>query len=749
MSLLSVAELSEAEEAAALLLADQQQQVSSALAAGIFQQHWTSEGATVGASTRLIDGHHGEVVNSSLTRHSLLELVLATPVQAYLLLNRIVTPPTKSAVSAKLARLFMLPGNFAIGGVLAMYAEVRLENPNLTESPAFLSGEWGTARLVSLYRLVMVELLFPDPFVVRYRLEHENRTKAAVSPLRPKSPPRSPTNQSQVARTLFSLGSPTLAAAALPSGIPAPVVRGNRELASIPTPKSSDKCKKPKAVRRVPAPGNPVVRPGLPAGQHHNLEVDQLMRELDEAFTPVISKRAQREQLKQKLAAAIANMSRKAPSEKEVTPADTLATLVAATAAGYTARTLEADTEGMYTARTSRPRTSRPRSRSRSSQGSESGSSSTTTTSASASLSEEPLARRRLPSTRRSSASKYMSVAEAREYRTACIADMRQRYPRHERLHYGRFTMEDMTALIESEDGLFLFDAGGSIHAARHVKIPNKSMVRGAAEITVVAVHGPAANPLIRTQIGRNPGRALWVQSQAQLPHFFRSQAQLLRENSDASNAERVLALHDFSVDFTQLADTVMEANPRQPIIAWAVLLHFLVVTWNRAMVHDDFSLLGTGIVLEKRWDAGFADYIPSNSADKPGILNITVQPAMHLLGYRCPICYTAGWCGQACLPCKIGCGASAATADATGASTAAQESWDLAMRAAMAVWQQSVPKGGSTSQKAFLATDHGLGPRPRVGSGTQATGPISVDVAYAWLFKNQGLVVPFPRRTG
>jgi hypothetical protein len=85
--------------------------------------------------------------------------------------------------------------------------------------------------------------------------------------------------------------------------------------------------------------------------------------------------------------------------------------------------------------------------------------------------------------------------------------------------------------------------------------------------------------------------------------------------------------------------------DPDNHITVWAVMLRFILFTWNRAMVTDNFELLDV-TQLEDDWKHFKGDLAETGSPPKP---IMSLRLAMQYLTYCCPTCSTLGMCNELC----------------------------------------------------------------------------------------------------
>ena len=187
-----------------------------------------------------------------------------------------------------------------------------------------------------------------------------------------------------------------------------------------------------------------------------------------------------------------------------------------------------------------------------------------------------------------------------------------------------------------------------------------------------------------------------------QLGHLDRKASSLTSSRDQAaymSTAENIRILRRFDEMFIRRIELVM-GEWHQPnshhISRWEVLLHFLLVTWNTAMVRGDFNILITDFDI--RWTREFE----SRTVVSHGRTVARFDECMKFLIYTCdtPTCGAWGMCNQWCFYCKT---------SAKSTSTAKILSNSANYGAAYKAYLASLGTNKATASKAlFLATPGG-----------------------------------------
>ena len=244
---------------------------------------------------------------------------------------------------------------------------------------------------------------------------------------------------------------------------------------------------------------------------------------------------------------------------------------------------------------------------------------------------------------------------------------------------------------------------------------------------------------------------SIFPQSRAILPDFVRQQDALIINRLNAASAAgnnievlevtRIMdILRRFHTSFARRVNLVMGPleQPRSLHVSrWAVLLHFLIVTWNTAMANDQFDLLN--IDFDTRWNRDFEHL----TVESGGRTVARIEDCMKFLQYSCSglKCGTMGMCEQFCFYCGISPKQAAAKSDAPP---------DPARQAAFKTWQSTLTQGAPSHMGIFLASSAGVSFKSSKNSKTtseDASSPSrstfsSVTDAYAYLETHQDIVV-------
>jgi hypothetical protein len=235
-------------------------------------------------------------------------------------------------------------------------------------------------------------------------------------------------------------------------------------------------------------------------------------------------------------------------------------------------------------------------------------------------------------------------------------------------------TMRAIVLAIQSDEGFVLHSIDKGTHTFRQMnatKAKGEKMNRFAI---LFPPHGVSSKAACSS---RNRVQYMFPRSRQQGEDFFNEQQDLLNDQSERASTD-IEALREmnnkssqlaiFRRKFARMVEVVMDPYPKQHVTLWAVLAHFLLITWNTAMVFDDISLLNRRF--QERWEANFAD----KSRMINGVSVQQIQESMIFLQYYCPNpgCFSTGMDGSHCFHCGTGsCCDSAVTTNKAGSQEA------------------------------------------------------------------------------
>ena len=235
-------------------------------------------------------------------------------------------------------------------------------------------------------------------------------------------------------------------------------------------------------------------------------------------------------------------------------------------------------------------------------------------------------------------------------------------------------TMRAIFLAIQSDEGFVLHSIDKGTHTFKQLnatKSKGEKLNRFGILFPPYGVSSKAACS------SRNQVQYMFPRSRQQGEDFFNEQQDLLNDQSEraSTNIEALREMNNkssqlaiFRRKFARLAAVVMDPYPKQHVTLWAVLAHFLLITWNTAMVFNDIGLLN--LRFQERWEANFAD----KSRMINGLSVQQIQESMVFLQYYCPNpgCFSTGMDGSHCFHCGTGsCCDSEGKANKTGANEA------------------------------------------------------------------------------
>jgi hypothetical protein len=308
-------------------------------------------------------------------------------------------------------------------------------------------------------------------------------------------------------------------------------------------------------------------------------------------------------------------------------------------------------------------------------------------------------------------------------------------------------TMCQLVSTIRSKEGLIIFDVAGSAHSVALQKdVHNKTLN---TEVTLLS--GPFGKR-DKNQCGvkeRCPN--IFPQSRVQYLDFMREQTDMLQRISKAALVnkdysayqminEDLATLYQFNEQFSRRVELVMGGvgmHKPHHITRWAVLLHFLIITWNTAMTRGEFKYLT--LDFDNRWNQEFEALIQETN----GRTLARIDDCMKFLLYVCPTqtCGSLGFCAEFCFYCKTPVKGGGTTAAALVGNKA--PGFYKAWSAYLAIGTNKT----TGSKVLFLASAAGAPFRdskattPAVASRTFS----NVTEAYSVLETHQDLVIPHP----
>ena len=307
--------------------------------------------------------------------------------------------------------------------------------------------------------------------------------------------------------------------------------------------------------------------------------------------------------------------------------------------------------------------------------------------------------------------------------------------------------------MIRSKSGLIIYDANYSAHSVSF----KKDSFNNALTFDVSMLHGPPGKRAPESCAASLASGYIFPRSRPQYRDFHREQERHLNRSAAAALAvkdydlyhkisENTTILQRFHEEFSRRIVLVMgewESLKSHHVSRWAVLLHFLIVTWNTAMVRGDFSYLIADF--DNRWTKEFE---PRTTLSN-GKTVARIEECLKFLIYTCdtPACGAGGMCNQLCFHCKT----TSKTASALSKATASEKSeknkyWNA--------WNDYLkglgPNKSSGTKELFFATTAGAPFAKFAKSGATPSHPTQPSAKcfnnltefYAYLETHQELVI-------
>jgi hypothetical protein len=252
--------------------------------------------------------------------------------------------------------------------------------------------------------------------------------------------------------------------------------------------------------------------------------------------------------------------------------------------------------------------------------------------------------------------------------------------------------MSQLARKISSKEGLPMFDIIGAMHVVRTVKRGLQYEVESSFQFGPNGEFGKERCSL------QDEARNILPRSRSQFEPFMREQKELLW-NSDQSNedqAKTAKILSKFEAKMKRRIEVVMgrvgsSSEMSQHITLWSILLQYLIVTWNGAMIRDKPKYLLRD--LDHRWEREFQDKcsFANGTSAQP------IEDSLKFLQYRCPNpkCGALGMCAEICCFCQEG-PSSAPKASSTFKHSLADT------EKAFKAWVAKAKAGGKTNKAAF-----------------------------------------------
>ena len=266
-----------------------------------------------------------------------------------------------------------------------------------------------------------------------------------------------------------------------------------------------------------------------------------------------------------------------------------------------------------------------------------------------------------------------------------------------------------LTRMVQSPEGLTMFALNGGQYK---VKLSNAQKSSGIKRLLYTLAVPPDGKRSVEECGERYNALHIFPRSQAQLEAFLSEQQSFLHAAVAAKgksiSSENLLDAHNMTVEITEfrrklmrLCETTLTPYPRQHITIYAVILRFVIITWNTALAHNDITLLTSNF--ETRWER---DYKSLVFRGDDGETVQEIAEALAFLQYICSTqaCSAIGMAPEHCFFCNIGVYCSVSTKDTTHGKDKGFEEGYKAWRAKLKsgedmtreTYKRSLPAGGA-----------------------------------------------------
>ena len=309
-----------------------------------------------------------------------------------------------------------------------------------------------------------------------------------------------------------------------------------------------------------------------------------------------------------------------------------------------------------------------------------------------------------------------------------------------------QLSMSELCSMIRDKTGLLIMDVNGSINSVSF----KKDSINNSLAYNVSMLHGPPGNRSAEScgYLQKSPN--IYPKSRFQFRDFMREQERHLNRSASAylnakdhlsyqKVSENTAILRRFDEEFTRRIDCVMgelDMQKSHHLTRWAVLLHFLLITWNTAMVRGNFNYLTDDF--DNRWNKEFeARTVLSN-----GRTSARIEESVKLLMYTCatPTCGAWGMCNEMCFHCKTSSKATSSTST-TPVQKGYQHFWKAYLKSLGT-------NKASATRDLFLATTDGAQFIPSAKKTNPQSSPatksfVNITEYYAFIETHQELIVP------
>ena len=313
-----------------------------------------------------------------------------------------------------------------------------------------------------------------------------------------------------------------------------------------------------------------------------------------------------------------------------------------------------------------------------------------------------------------------------------------------------QLSMDQLCSMMREKSGLIIYDVNGSAHSVSF----KKDSVNNSLSFNVSMIHGPPGRRSTEECGMLLRSDNIFPRSRLQYKDFMREQLRHLDRRAASLTSpkdqlaymtisDNIRILRRFDELFTRRIELVMgewDMPNSHHVTQWAVLQHFLVVTWNTAMVRDDFNILTAEFDI--RWTREFE----MRTVVSHGKTVARIEECLKFLMYTCgtPTCGAWGMCNELCFYCKT-----SVTVSITTAKPAYQKGYQQSWQAYLNALGTNRASG---TKDLWYATPEEAPFAPGAGNNTTSTPQTASHFsnkteAYEFLETHQDCVVPHASR--
>lgn len=296
-----------------------------------------------------------------------------------------------------------------------------------------------------------------------------------------------------------------------------------------------------------------------------------------------------------------------------------------------------------------------------------------------------------------------------------------------------------LTRMVHSPKGLTMFALNGARYS---VTLVNAMKVSGLKRLLITLISPPFGTKSISMCGERVTARAIFPQSAEQVEVFLSEQQGFLHDTvtimGKGVSSENLMLVHGMTVQITEfrrkmarLCQTTLLPYPKLHITIFAVILRFMISTWNMAIAHDNIELLTLDFETRFERESKPLLFGCSEGATAQGIAE-----SMAFLQYICPNqqCSAIGSAAEHCFYCGVGVHCSQGGRD----SDTINQNDRKAMEAAYQTWRA---KQGGSADITRAAHKKTLSSSPSAQPKARKT--LTIVSTYAALARDQSIIAP------